>query len=229
MMKIAHTLTLVLLAAATGCKIEAPIGERALPGETDDPPVPIKLDVVFVVDNSGSMTEEQQKLVDNFPLFIQQLEQLPGGMPDLHIGVVSSDVGIGTNGGGCDENGDRGIFHNGLELPPTGGGGGGGPADAGPPEYDAGTDTPDAGPDAGPSIDAAPPAPPCGLTERFIRRELTPSGTVTNYTLTLEETFSCIRRDRRRGRLLGVRRHRLRSVADRDHRSAGPVLLLPLH
>jgi hypothetical protein len=50
-------------------------------------------DIVFMVDDSGSMSEEQAKLVKHFPLFMQQLN-VPGA--DLHIAVVSSDMGAGT-------------------------------------------------------------------------------------------------------------------------------------
>jgi len=45
-------------------------------------------DILFVVDNSGSMTEEQQALVDNFSHFIQYLA---GTALDYHIGVVTLD------------------------------------------------------------------------------------------------------------------------------------------
>src|SRR5688572_10560873 len=34
-----------------------------------------KMDIVFVVDNSGSMQEEQSNLAANFPMFAQLLEQ----------------------------------------------------------------------------------------------------------------------------------------------------------
>jgi hypothetical protein len=51
------------------------------------------LDILFVVDNSPSMIEEQQSLAANFPLMIDALSQLDGGLPNLHIGVVTSDLG----------------------------------------------------------------------------------------------------------------------------------------
>jgi hypothetical protein len=52
-----------------------------------------QLDVLFVIDNSGSMLEEQQTLARSFSAFADALGQLPGGLPDLHLGVVSSDMG----------------------------------------------------------------------------------------------------------------------------------------
>ena len=45
-------------------------------------------DILFVVDNSGSMTEERQALIDNFAVFMQFLVDAP---LDYHIGVVTLD------------------------------------------------------------------------------------------------------------------------------------------
>lgn len=67
------------------------------------------LDLLFVVDNSGSMKEEQAGLATNFPKFIQVLQQVQGGLPDVHIGVVSSNMGAGNNGiQNCSPPGDAG-------------------------------------------------------------------------------------------------------------------------
>jgi len=55
------------------------------------------LDLLFVVDNSGSMKEEQTGLTTNFPKFIDVLSQIQGGLPDVHIGVISTNVGAGNN------------------------------------------------------------------------------------------------------------------------------------
>jgi len=54
------------------------------------------LDLIFMIDNSGSMKEEQAKLRKNFPVFINTLRAIPGGLPNVHIGIVSSDVGAGN-------------------------------------------------------------------------------------------------------------------------------------
>lgn len=54
------------------------------------------LDLVFLIDNSGSMEEEQINLRKNFPVLINELEKIPGGLPNVHIGVISSDVGAGN-------------------------------------------------------------------------------------------------------------------------------------
>jgi hypothetical protein len=70
------------------------------------------LDLVFVIDNSDSMLQEQENLTRNFPLFIKELEKLPGGLPDIRIAVVSSNFGAGPNvpAGPCTPYGDRGRF-----------------------------------------------------------------------------------------------------------------------
>ncbi len=62
-----------------------------------------EVDILFVVDNSPSMDPKQNALVQNFPRMIAALQSVPGGMPDVHIGVVSSDVGAGMGeaGGNC--------------------------------------------------------------------------------------------------------------------------------
>jgi hypothetical protein len=68
-----------------------------------------KLDLLFVIDNSGSMKEEQASLARNFPLFMRELEE--AGLPDLHLGIVSSDFGAGgLQQDGCRGLGDQGRF-----------------------------------------------------------------------------------------------------------------------
>jgi hypothetical protein len=54
-----------------------------------------EVDILFMVDNSPSMDPKQQKLATNFPAMIKVLEGLEGGLPDIHVGVVSSDFGAG--------------------------------------------------------------------------------------------------------------------------------------
>lgn len=81
------------------------------------------LDVLFVIDDSGSMADKQANLVENFPNFVNVLSALPGGLPNLHLGVVTTDLGtagadgsapapaIGTVGqGGCAQRGKDGAL-----------------------------------------------------------------------------------------------------------------------
>jgi hypothetical protein len=63
-----------------------------------------KLDVIFMIDNSKSMDDFQAVLARNLQSFMEPLETLPGGPPDLHLGIVSSSMGasrFGPNIPGC--------------------------------------------------------------------------------------------------------------------------------
>lgn len=53
-----------------------------------------QVDILFVVDNSGSMSEEQRRMADSFPNFVQGLDI--AGL-DYRIGVVTTDVESTTN------------------------------------------------------------------------------------------------------------------------------------
>ena len=68
------------------------------------------LDILFVIDNSGSMKGEQDNLVANFPTFISVLQQIEGGLPNVHIGIVSTNVGAAGQASvpGCSGQGDDG-------------------------------------------------------------------------------------------------------------------------
>ncbi len=71
------------------------------------------VDILFVVDNSGTMTEEQASLVANFNRFVNVLENIEGGLPDIHIAVISADLGAGPFGiQGCQGDGDGGRMQN---------------------------------------------------------------------------------------------------------------------
>lgn len=67
------------------------------------------VDILFVVDNSVSMEREQQSLQTNFYRFIDKLESIEGGLPNVHIAVISTDLGDG--GHGCNTN-DNGRFQS---------------------------------------------------------------------------------------------------------------------
>jgi hypothetical protein len=81
-----------------------------------------KVDILFMVDNSGSMREEQASLRKEFPKLIQTLTtgMRPDGSKfsaarDLHLGVVSSDMGLVgiPDIAGCENGfGDDGIMLN---------------------------------------------------------------------------------------------------------------------
>jgi hypothetical protein len=69
------------------------------------------VDILFVIDNSGSMMQEQANLARNFPSFMEELKKIDGA--DLQIAVVSTDLGggAGTARTTCRAvGGDRGVF-----------------------------------------------------------------------------------------------------------------------
>jgi len=88
------------------------------------------LDVLFVVDNSVGMASKQRSVATALPRFLARLRLASGGLPNLHIGVVSTDMGttgsgsrtagapIGTLGtGGCADDGDaEGLLTHGAAV-----------------------------------------------------------------------------------------------------------------
>ncbi|MEN0067860.1 MAG: hypothetical protein AAGA48_37370, partial [Myxococcota bacterium] len=53
-------------------------------------------DILFVVDNSCSMLNDQKALGDNFPRFIEAID---GSGLDFHVGVVTTDTDAATQAG----------------------------------------------------------------------------------------------------------------------------------
>ena len=72
----------------------------------------VDIDVLFVIDNSTSMQEEQESLRTNFPLFIEALKGSDGKLPNLHVGIVSTDLGAGIGIQDCNGDGDAGRLQN---------------------------------------------------------------------------------------------------------------------
>lgn len=109
-MKLRYTLPLFALAACSSDDVVIgglhEIAEMPAVANPD-------LDLLFVIDNSPSMGDNQRALAAAFPHLIAHLDQLDGGRPNLHLGVVTSDMGtsaahgdpgpeVGTLGqGGC--------------------------------------------------------------------------------------------------------------------------------
>jgi hypothetical protein len=86
----------------------SPTGAAGHPGWPD--PYGRDVDVLFMVDNSAEVVKAQAKLVDAFPAFIAALDQSTGGRPNLHVAIVSSDMGAGSTTNGCSGNGQAGLF-----------------------------------------------------------------------------------------------------------------------
>lgn len=74
------------------------------------------IDILFVIDNSNSMAAEQDSLATNFDRFVNVLNAIEGGLPNVHVGVVSTDVGAGPYGiSRCSGNGDNGLLLTGVD------------------------------------------------------------------------------------------------------------------
>ncbi len=92
-------------------KAPEPVPEIQIDQSVDVNPIR-KLDLLFMIDNSDSMKEEQDNLARNFPLFIKELRAIKGGLPDIRIAIISSDVGAGNTvvSDECFPLGDKGRF-----------------------------------------------------------------------------------------------------------------------
>jgi MYXO-CTERM domain-containing protein len=104
---------LAVSCAEPNVDVPASVRTAALTAAADASAGPGDLDVLFMVDNSSSMREMQQKLTDQIPLFVSALESLPTGLPNIHIAVISSDMGApgdSTSAIGCTSAGDQGMF-----------------------------------------------------------------------------------------------------------------------
>lgn len=85
---------LVLLAAGS-CQCAAPDGVVDDCQADLDLPPSVSTDILFVVDNSGSMQEEQKKVVDELHTFVEQLVSAPVHN-DFQIGVVTTGVSMNS-------------------------------------------------------------------------------------------------------------------------------------
>jgi hypothetical protein len=133
---------LVLALGLTGCFIIEPDPvpcslPTCVPPEPPPPDtvevmtVTPNLDVLFVIDDSPTMIDKQRSFQNAFPALLEALAQAPGGTPNLHLAVVSSDMGtsalgdalpgapIGAVGqGGCANDGKAGRFQLGQAVLP---------------------------------------------------------------------------------------------------------------
>ena len=131
--KLAFTAT--LLAACSDPTVQpdaAVIDATIIDAVNDASPIPEagrEIDILFVIDDSVTMADKQAKLRENFPNFINVLETIQGGLPNVHIGVVSPDLGtsaaadaqpgptVGSGAGSCAGQGKAGnLVTNGTPL-----------------------------------------------------------------------------------------------------------------
>ena len=106
------------LAAGHGCaQAPAVVGSTEYEAMLDlAPPAPAEIDLLFVIDSSAAMADEQHQLIASAGELFTALEGLPTGLPDLHVGVISTDVGLGDAaadlpGSQCRATGDDGRLH----------------------------------------------------------------------------------------------------------------------
>jgi hypothetical protein len=111
-----YPLTALVVTCACACTAPViPIGSALDVGYVaviDNPPVIGQdLDLLFVVDNSETMGGRQLALTHSFDKLMTHLEFAGGGVPNLHVAVVSTDMGVGDNPiSGCNFAGDDGKF-----------------------------------------------------------------------------------------------------------------------
>src|ERR1700712_2487111 len=90
-------LSLVTAGLLAGCPDRGISEVNPAQGRVENKDIPVKInrdvDILFVVDDSPSMLDKQANLAANFPNFINVLNTIQGGLPDVHIGVVTSDLG----------------------------------------------------------------------------------------------------------------------------------------
>lgn len=96
-MKLKTSAPLLLLPALWVASCTSPVDEAGstLPGkcQSDAPVVaPQKTDILFVIDNSGSMAEEQAGVATELPGFIQALREGGGVTQDFRVGVITTTV-----------------------------------------------------------------------------------------------------------------------------------------
>ncbi len=85
------------LIACNARKVQKPYCEIAgSANDTFEQNINNKLDLLFLIDNSSSTKDKQNNINCNFPRFIDVLNKLPAGLPDLHMAVITSDMGSGA-------------------------------------------------------------------------------------------------------------------------------------
>jgi len=113
------TLTTLLVTAASGCndRTVATVEPTQTAQERTEFPVQMNrnLDLLFVIDNSLSMEAEQTSLAENFGRMVNVFESIEGGMPNIHVGVISTDMGAGQYG--CGGDGDAGALQSAPREP----------------------------------------------------------------------------------------------------------------
>lgn len=90
-------LALLLVPLLAGCPDRTVASVPVVQGAVDVKDIPAvprrDVDILFLIDDSLSMVEEQESLKANFGRFITVLESIQGGLPNIHIGVATPNLG----------------------------------------------------------------------------------------------------------------------------------------
>jgi hypothetical protein len=118
-----------LMAATAGCHGDTVMVGNDLTPIMTLPATPNRdVDMLFVIDDSPSTADKQASLIASFPTMMDALDSLPGGRPNLHIGVVSTDMGtqssgdampgpeVGSGTGACIGMGDDGVLQHAVPV-----------------------------------------------------------------------------------------------------------------
>jgi len=70
----------MLMRVVGECQVQAPLIQA------------IRTDILFVIDDSGSMAREQQRVADDLPVFVQELQQTGGLEHDFRVGLTTTSV-----------------------------------------------------------------------------------------------------------------------------------------
>lgn len=95
MVRTSGLLCLLTAALFAGCTSPVDQDGSTLPGTCTAEPaklLPQKTDILFVIDNSDSMAEEQAGIARELPAFIDQLNQGGGVEQDFRVGVITTSV-----------------------------------------------------------------------------------------------------------------------------------------
>ncbi|MCG8421123.1 MAG: hypothetical protein MJE77_24650 [Proteobacteria bacterium] len=109
-------IALAVVASLAACNSREVAKVLPQPSKQDGPKVPVEInrniDILFVIDNSGSMEEEQTSLTANFPGFIDVLKKIEGGLPNVRLGVITTDVGARNGVANCRGDGENGTLQS---------------------------------------------------------------------------------------------------------------------
>jgi len=101
-----------VLAAFTACSDPAGPSGPPITSRVERKEIPIyvnrQIDLLFVIDTSPAMTPHLARVAANFAPYMQILETIEGGLPDMHIGVVTAD--LGGSAAGCTATGQAGAL-----------------------------------------------------------------------------------------------------------------------